>query len=395
MRIAIVHDWFAAYAGSERVVEQMLAVYPQADVFALFDFLAPDQRAFLGGRTVHTSFLQHMPFAQAQYRLYLPLMPLAASTLDVRGYNVVISSSHAVSKGVRTTAGQLHLCMCYAPMRYAWDLRDQYLDVTGLNRGIRGTFVKTVLNMMRRWDLRSSRRIDAFIAISEHIRQRIRAAYGRESTVIYPAVDVDFFTPGGDEGEREDCYVTASRFVPYKRLDLIAAAFAALPNRRLVIIGDGPDVAKVTASAGPNVQLLGHQPKHVLRDYLRRARAFIFAAEEDFGIAPLEAQACGTPVIGYGAGALPETIASLDHPHPTGVLFGEQTVAAIVSAISAFETSASRISREACRQNALRFAPQRFREQFHQYVEQRITRAASERAPAPETPATPATTPRR
>jgi glycosyltransferase involved in cell wall biosynthesis len=370
VRTAIVCDWLVVYAGAERVIEQMLAVYPEAELLALFEFLPADQRAFLGGRPVRTTFLQHMPRARTSYRQYLPLMPAAIATLDVSQYDVVISSSHAVAKGVRTRPDQLHLCMCYSPMRYAWDLRDQYLRETRLDHGLKGWLANGLLDRMQAWDLRTARRVDGFIAISHHIARRIRAAYGRDSTVIYPPVDVDYYTPGES---REGFYLTASRLVPYKRVDLIVGAFASMPDRTLVVIGDGPEMAKVRAKAGPNVRLLGHQPGSVLREHLRRARAFVFAAEEDFGIAPLEAQACGTPVVGYAAGALPETVNGLDTTEPTGVFFADQTADAIVRAVGIFEAESSRLSSEACRRNALRFSPKRFCQEFRDHVERLIS----------------------
>ena len=366
MRIAIVCDWLVLYGGAERVIEQMLAVFPEADLLALFEFLPRDQRAFLGGRRVRTSFLQHMPGARKRYRQYLPLMPAAVATIDVSRYDLVISSSHAVAKGVRTKPDQLHLCMCYSPMRYAWDLRAQYLRETRLDSGFKGWLANGMLDRMQAWDERTSRRVHGFIAISRYIARRIQNAYGRESTVIYPPVDVDFFTP---DGLREEFYFTASRLVPYKRVDLIVEAFSAMPDRTLVVIGDGPEMTKVRSKASPNIRLLGHQPGAVLRDHLRRARGFVFAAEEDFGIAPLEAQACGTPVIGYGAGALPETIVDITDRDPTGVFFRAQTVEAIVEAVRRFEAASPRISREACRRNAMRFTAQRFREEFKAYVD--------------------------
>lgn len=374
MRIAIVHDWLVTYAGAERVLEQMLAVFPEADLYSLIDFVPPDQRAFLGGHPVRTSVVQHLPFARTRYRRYLPILPLAIKQFDLSGYELVLSSSHAVAKGVRTGPEQLHLCMCYSPMRYAWDLQNQYLREAGLDRGFRSVLARYLLYRLRIWDARTAGGVDDFIAISRFIARRIREAYRRDSTVIYPPVDVDYFVPGG---QREEFYLTASRMVPYKRIDVIIDAFAGLPDRRLIVIGDGPEFSRLKAKAGPNVELLGRQPSSVLRDYLQRARAFLFAAEEDFGIAPLEAQACGTPVIGYGRGGLLETVQGLDDSSPTAVFFTDQEPDAVRQAIARFERDGGSITAEACRANAMRFAPGRFRKEFRDYVDARRSEFAA------------------
>lgn len=366
MKIAIVHDWLVTYAGAERVLEEMLAVYPDADLFSLIEYLPESERQFLGGRQVQTSFLQRMPGARKHYRTYLPFMPFAVEQFDLSTYDLVISSSHAVAKGVLTGPDQLHICMCYSPMRYAWDLQDQYLREAGLDRGAKGMATRWLLHRLRLWDARTADGVDRFIAISNFIARRIWKSYRRESTVIYPPVDVDRLTPGGS---REDFYVTASRMVPYKRIDLIVEAFAAMPGKRLVVIGDGPEERRIRGRAGSNVTLLGRQPFEVLRDHLRRARAFVFAAEEDFGIAPLEAQACGTPVIAYGKGGVLETLRGLDSPNPTGIYFNDQSASSVIGAVEEFERESRRISPAACRENALRFAPERFRREFAAVVE--------------------------
>jgi glycosyltransferase involved in cell wall biosynthesis len=371
-----VHDWLVGYAGGERVLQQMLAVYPQADVFSLIDFLGPAERGFLGGRRVHTSFLQRIPGMRKRYRSFLPLMPLAVEQLDLSGYDLVLSCSHAVAKGVLTGPDQLHICFCLSPMRYAWDLQHQYLRETGLDRGVRGALARWILHRMRLWDVRSSTGVDGFIAISHYIARRIWKAYRRKSTVIYPPVDVEAFTPGGT---RDDFYVTASRMVPYKRMDLIVEAFAAMPDRRLVVIGDGPEARRVRGRGAANIEFLGNQPFEVLRDRLRRARAFVFAAEEDFGIAPLEAQACGTPVIAYGKGGALETIRPIGEADPTGLFFEEQTVPSLINAVHRFERESGLIRSEACRENALQFGPERFREELAAYVRRRWRQAESRR----------------
>lgn len=368
--VAIVHDWLVVYAGAERVLEQMLACYPESDLFSLVDFLPADQRAFIRNKPVSTSFIQRLPKARKKYRAYLPLMPLAVEQFDLSAYDLVISSSHAVAKGVLTGPDQLHLCMCYSPVRYAWDLQHQYLRESGLERGIKGWMAKLILHYVRLWDVRTANGVDAFMAISHYIARRIQKVYRRESTVIYPPVDVADFSLCRDKG---DFYVTASRMVPYKKIDLIVEAFTAMPDKKLLVIGDGPDFAKIQAKAGPNIQLLGFAGAEVLRNHLQRARAFVFAAEEDFGITPLEAQACGTPVIAFGKGGALETIVPLREVEcaapSTGVFFYEQSVPAIIAAVGRFEGAGAAITSEACRENALRFAPERFRTEFTAFVE--------------------------
>jgi glycosyltransferase involved in cell wall biosynthesis len=256
-------------------------------------------------------------------------------------------------------------------MRYAWDLQNQYLKEAGLNRGIASVITRWVLHGMRNWDARTGAGVDEFIAISRFVERRIRKVYRRQSTVIYPPVDTDGFTSA--EESREQFYLTASRLVPYKRVDLIVEAFAGLPDRQLVVIGDGPQAPKIRSRPTANVRLLGEQPMSVLLDHLRRARAFVFAAIEDFGIAPLEAQACGTPVIALGKGAALETIRGLDSPQPTGVFFAEQTVEALQCAVALFERESARIAPASCRANALRFRAERFRLEFDRFVRERYT----------------------
>ena len=360
MRVALVHDWFTVYAGAERVVEQILRVLPQADVFALVDFLEGEARRFLQGKSVRVSFIQGLPKARQHYRAYLPLMPLAIEQFDLRGYDLVISSSHAVAKGIITGPDQLHICMCYSPMRYAWDLQHQYLKESGLERGVKSWLARLSLHYLRLWDSRTANGVDVFIAISRYIARRILKVYRREAEVIYPPVDVEAFTLRQD---KEDFYLTASRMVPYKRIDLIVEAFSQMPDKRLVVIGDGPEMPKVRAKAGPNVTLLGYQPFEVLRDYMQRAKAFVFAAEEDFGIAPVEAQACGTPVIAFGKGGAAETVVAGE----TGIFFQNQSVPSLTKAIEEFEKL--RFDPLRVRKNAERFSSERFRREFAALIE--------------------------
>jgi glycosyltransferase involved in cell wall biosynthesis len=365
VRVAIVHDWLVTYAGSERVVEQMIALFPTADVYALIDFLPEADRQFLSGKAVTTSFLQRLPLARRKYPALLPLMPLAIEQFDLSAYDLIISSSHCVAKGVLTGPDQLHVSYVHTPMRYAWDGQHEYLKAEHLSRGPKSWFARWMLHKIRVWDTRTAHGVDSFVANSHFIARRIQKVYGRQAQVIHPPVDVEAFVPSEN---REDFYVTASRLVGYKKIDILVEAFAQLPDKKLIVIGDGPDMKKLRAKAPPNVSLVGHQAFWALRDYLQRARAFLFAAREDFGIVAVEAQAAGAPVIAFGQGGALETIRGLDTPRPTGVLFREQTPASVVQAIRTFENQQHRLHATECRANAARFGIERFRREFFDHV---------------------------
>jgi glycosyltransferase involved in cell wall biosynthesis len=363
VKIAIIHEWLTTYAGSEKVLAAILAEYPQADLFCLIDFMPESDRGWLQGRVPRTSFLQRIPGAGHIYRYLLPLMPFAIEQYDLSDYDVVISNSHAVAKGVITGPDQLHICYCYTPMRYAWDLQNQYLEEAKF-RGLRSLFARVALHKLRIWDYRTACGVDHFITCSNYISRRLYKAYRREATVIYPNVEVDDFDIGR---EREDFYVTSSRMVPYKKIGLIVEAFAAMPERRLVVVGTGPQFKHIKQIATPNVTLLGYQPFPVLRENLKRARAFIFAAEEDFGIAPVEAQACGTPVLAFGRGGASETIVD----GVTGLHFHAQSIEAIRDVVERFEAMGGHFDPIQIRAHAMRFSTRRFRDEFRHFVEAR------------------------
>jgi UDP-N-acetylmuramyl pentapeptide phosphotransferase/UDP-N-acetylglucosamine-1-phosphate transferase/glycosyltransferase involved in cell wall biosynthesis len=361
-KIAVVHDFLYTYAGAERVLEQILEEYPEADVFSLFDFLPPEQRGFLKGRKVTTSFIQKMPLARKKHRAYLPLMPLAIEQLDVSAYDIVISSSYLAAKGVLTRADQLHVCYCHTPVRFAWDLQKQYLAESGLISGLKSILARVILHYIRSWDTHSSNRVDRFITNSHYVADRIGKVYRRESTVVYPPVDVESYQL---HTEKDDFYLTVSRLVPYKKIDLIVETFTKMKDRRLIVIGDGPDMEKIRAKAGPNVTLLGFQPAEHVREYMQRAKAFVFAAEEDFGIVPVEAQACGTPVIAYARGGVTESVID----GRTGAFFRRQTVESVEAAILEFEANEVGWNPLVIRNNAERFSAERFRREFREVVE--------------------------
>jgi len=363
IKVAIVHDWLVTYAGAERLLEEVINCFPEADLFAIVDFIPQNERGFLKDKPVKTSFIQKLPLAKKKYRAYLPFMPLAVEQFDLSVYDIVISSSHAVAKGVITGPDQLHISYVHSPMRYAWDLQHQYLKETGLDRGLKGWLAKRELHKLRMWDLRTANGVDHFLANSRFIARRIWKVYRREATVIYPPVDIDSFTLCE---QKEDFFLTASRMVPYKRIDLIAEAFSLMPDKHLYIIGDGPDFDKVKSKSGPNVELLGYQPFEVLRDYMQRAKAFVFAAEEDFGLVPVEAQACGTPVIAYGKGGALETVIEGE----TGLFFDAQTTSSIIEAIQRFEDMKDSFIPAKIREKSLRFSKDRFQREFMSFVDE-------------------------
>jgi len=352
-----MHDWLPVYGGAERVLEQIINVFPEADLFSMVDLIPEGQRDFLQNKPVRTSFIQKLPFVRTKYRAYLPLMPMAVEQFDFSRYDLILSSSYAVAKGIITGPDQLHICYCHSPIRYAWDLQNQYLAAAGLTKGPKSWLTRAILHYIRSWDAQSATRVDSFMANSEFVARRIEKMYRRQATVIYPPVDLAGFS---FEPEKEDYYVTASRMVPYKRMDLIVEAFSRMPTRELRVIGDGPDFEKIKAKAGPNVKMLGYQSFEVLKEQMQKARAFVFAAEEDFGIAPVEAQACGTPVIAFGKGGVTESVVDGE----TGVFFDAQTVESLQSAVLEFEAADGRFDPVAIRENALRFSAERFRQEF-------------------------------
>ncbi len=360
LKVAIVHEWFVDYSGSERLVEQMLNLFPQADLYAQVEFLPEDLRGFIKNKKVTTSFIQKLPGAKKRYRSYLPLMPLAVEQFDLSSYDLILSSNHAVAKGVITGPDQIHISYVHSPIRYAWDLTHQYLNEANINRGLKGWIAKAILHYIRIWDTRTANGVDRYICNSEFIARRINKVYRRNAAVIYPPVDVDSF---GLCTDKENYYLAASRMVPYKKIGLIVDAFSKMPDKKLIVIGDGPDFKKIKAHAAQNVKLIGFQPTSMLRKYMQKARAFVFAAEEDFGIVPVEAQACGTPVIAYSKGGALETVVD----GQTGLFFDQQTPEDLIRAVERFEQM-DRLNPESIRENALRFSVQNFQDKFKTFV---------------------------
>ena len=366
MRAAIVHDWLVNPGGAENVLKRIIAAFPEADLFAVCDFLSEENRHITHNKKVKTTFIQNLPGSRTNYRSYLPLMPLAIEQIDLSNYDLIISSSHAVAKGVIIAPDQLHVCVCYSPIRYAWDMMHQYLQESGMDRGVKSAVIRYILHRLRSWDSRSANSVDHFIAISNYIAARIEKCYRRKSTVIYPPVDTRRFTLADD---KSDFYLTASRLVSYKRVDVIVRAFNQMPNKRLVVIGDGPEMKKIQTLARDNVQIIGYQSDDVLIRMMQQARGFMFAACEDFGIVPLEAQACGTPVLAYGRGGALETIVD----GVTGIFFSEQSEESIIETVERFEKIETKFNPSLIREHALNFSTERFDREFHSFMNSLLT----------------------
>ena len=364
--IGIVADWLVTYAGSEKVIKEFIEIYPECDLYSIVDFLSDKDRSLFKDKRATTSFIQKLPGSKSKYHKYLPLMPLAIEQLDVSKHNVILSSCHAVSKGVITGPDQLHICYVHSPIRYAWDLQHQYLKEAGLDKGVKGLLAKWLLHKIRIWDYRTVNGVEHFIANSHFIARRIKKVYGRSSTVIYPPVDVNRFTLCE---EKENYYFTASRLVPYKRMDLIVEAFSQMPDKQLVVIGDGSEMAKIKSKATSNIKILGYQSNSVMQEHMQKAKAFVFAAEEDFGITPVEAQACGTPVIAFGKGGALETVRPYGVDKPTGIFFDKQDVPSLIEAVSLFESNVHAFVPMHCRENALRFSVDRFQNEISEFID--------------------------
>lgn len=364
--IAFVRDWLTVYAGADRVMEAVLERHPQAPVYALVYQEENFRGKRLARHPVHVSFIDRLPGGRSHHRLYFPLMPLAIEQFDLGAHETVVSLSHSVAHGVLTRADQLHICYFYTPPRYAWDLYSQYQRDNWFGRGLQRFPARLLLHYFRLWDFASARRPDVVVAASRYVAERVWKHYRREADVIYPPVDVERFEA---TRPREDFFVTVGRLVPYKKIDLIVEAFTRL-NRPLRVIGDGPERARLQRLAGPTIQLLGFQRDAVVKDLLERCNAFVFAADEDFGIAPVEALAAGAPVIAYSRGGTSETVI----PAETGVLFSEQNVESLMEAVRALDTRREQFRPEPIRQSALRFGRERFQREFEDLLERERAR---------------------
>ena len=368
LKYALVHEWLTpkATGGSELVVQEILK-YVDADLYALIDFESVNPQSYLYQRSIQTTFLQKFPKAINGVQKYLPLLPIAIEQLDLNHYDIILSSSHAVAKGVLTNPHQLHICYCHTPMRYAWDLTFDYLKGDRQGKGIQGIIARYILHRLREWDVISANRVDYFIANSQHTAKRIWRCYRRPAKVIYPPVNLDKFE---FQPEKDDFYLTISRLVSYKQICLIVKAFNQL-KKPLIVIGSGSQLSEIRQLAEPHIQILGWQPHNIVKQYIINARAFVYAACEDFGIALVEAQSCGTPVIAYRKGGASETVKDIrQHPQDgTGLLFDVQQPDALVKAVQDFEQLKTNIDPYKCRLQANKFSSTVFQQSYLKYIE--------------------------
>lgn len=361
MKVAIIHDWLVTNAGAEKVLKNILDIYPNADIFSLVDFLnEKDRLDVLNGKFTKTSFLQKLPFAKKHFRNYLPLFPKAIESLNLKGYDLIISSSWAVAKGVKKSKQQLHICYCHTPIRYAWDLYDEY---TFNLKQPKKFLVQKTLQFIKKWDIKSLNRVDFFIANSIFVQNRIKKTYKRDSKVIYPSANIDKFTLNET---KEDFYLTACRLVPYKKTKLIVEAFNEMPDKKLVVIGSGEEYESIKKIAKENITLLGYQEFDNMIKYMQTSKAFVYAAVEDFGIVPIEAMACGTPVIALNAGGTAETVKD----GFSGVHFETQTKEDIVKAVQRFETMD--FNYKTISEEAKTYSEERFKNEFEQFITSKI-----------------------
>ncbi len=365
MKVAIVQEWLVTVGGSDKVVKAILDVFPDADIYTLVAKKEVCDELGIPWEKVHTSFIQKMPLGTKKHRAYLPLFPFAIEQFNLRGYDVVISSSHCVAKGVLTKADQLHICYCHSPIRYCWDMYNEYLEESHLDKGFKSWLVRLMLHPIRQFDAIAGSRVDYYISNSDYVGQRIRKTYRRKATTIHPNIDISNFELCND---KQEYYLASSRLVAYKKIDTIIEAFNQMPDKKLVVIGGGPNLEAYRKLAKDNVTVMGYQPFDVLKDKMQHAKAFVFAADEDFGMIPIEAQSCGTPVIAYGHGGSLETV----NGGKTGLFFYEQTPEAIVEAVNKFEAMGSQPFAPAdCRQWAEGFSEKRFKREIKEFVEEK------------------------
>jgi len=357
MKVAFVHDWLTGMRGGEKVLESLCDLFPQAPIYTLIHIRGSVSEK-IESHPILTSFLGHAPMVKKHYRNYLPFFPKAIEQFDLRNFDLIISSSHCVAKGVIPPPNATHICYCHTPMRYIWSHYNDYLGSHRIGLWKR-MLLPSVVNYLRSWDVESSQRVNQFISNSQAVADRIRRYYGRESTVIYPPVDVDFFTPSN--GSREDFFLIVTALVPYKRIDLAVETFNRL-GHRLKIAGNGPEIKKLRRMAGPNIEFLGRVESGQLRELYRKAIALIQPGEEDFGIGVVEALACECPVIAYGRGGALESVREAE----TGLFFNDLSVASLTEIVDRARTL--RFNKPLMRESALRFSPERFKAEFQSFI---------------------------
>lgn len=360
MKKALIHDILVQNGGAEKCLASFTSIWDDFDIFSIVDNLSPEEReTMLKGKMSKTSFIQKLPFSKKLFRHYFVFYPYAVEQFDFSEYELIISSSFSVCKGILTRPDQIHISYVHSPVRYAWDLYHQFLREANLEKGILSIPIKWMLHYLRNWDAGTANRPDYYIANSKYVAKRIKKLYDKEAQVIYPPVNCSNFRIGSNE--TGDYYFTSSRMVPYKKINLIVEAFSKIPNKKLIVGGIGPDFNKIKKTATSNVVLLGYLDQSRLLSLIQDSKAFIFAAEEDFGIAPIEAQACGIPVIAFGRGGVLETIvgsyasANTIKASDTGVLFEQQTTESLLNAISVFEENEHKFDKETIRNQALKF----------------------------------------
>lgn len=365
MKVAIIQEWLVTVGGSDKVVKAILDVFPDADIYTLVAKKEICDELGIPWEKVHTSFIQKMPLGTKKHRAYLPLFPFAIEQFDLRGYDIIISSSHCVAKGVLTKADQLHISYVHSPIRYCWDMYNEYLEESNLHKGLKSWLVRMMLHPIRKFDAITANRVDYYISNSDYVGQRIRKTYRRQATTIHPNIDISNFELCED---KSNYYLASSRLVAYKKIDIIIEAFNKMPDKKLIVIGGGPNLESYKKLAGTNVNVMGYQPFDVLKEKMQHAKAFIFAADEDFGMIPIEAESCGTPVIAYGHGGSLETV----NEGKTGMFFYEQTADAIVAAVNEFESKGEKpYDYQECRRWAERFSEDRFKKEIKEFVEEK------------------------
>jgi glycosyltransferase involved in cell wall biosynthesis len=367
LKVALVHDWLTGMRGGEKCLEILCELYPEADLYTLL-YVKNQLSPVVERMNIKTSFIQALPMAAKYYRYYLPLFPTAIEQLDLKGYDLVVSTSHCVAKGILPMPDSLHICYCFTPMRYVWDMHFEYFKKSHL--GFQKVSVPFLSNYLRMWDVTSSHRVDFFVAISRHVQKRIRKFYGRESIVIYPPVDCDFFHPLPNSDPRGNYFLMVTAFAPYKRVDLVIRAFNQL-GKPLLIVGDGQERGRLEKLAMKNIQFLGWQSNEEVRNFYSGCRAFLFPGEEDFGIAPVEAQACGKPVIAYGKGGVLESVTPFPKQNFTGVFFDHPTHESLIQAIDLFERNVDQFDSQQIRKNALQFRRNSFRDKIRSFIDEK------------------------
>lgn len=364
-RVAIIHDWLIDFAGSERVLEQILHLFPHADLFTLVNHMPSHDLQRLQFRTINTSFLQCAPGIAKHLSKYLPLMPLAIEQFDLTGYDLIISSSHCVAKGVIVPPDALHLCYCHSPMRYAWDMQSVYLRTENLWSGPSSWFARATFHYLRQWDSRTGHGVDAFAANSDFVAKRILKSYRRDAAVIHPPVELcTTAVPVPFASRRANQLVTLGRLVGYKNVELMCQAMERLPEHHLTVIGDGPLKSHLIKIAPNNVQFVGHLPSSDAQDLIRHAQGFLFCAVEDFGIAPVEALGLGTPVIAPSRGGARDYIQAGEN----GIFISELNATGVAHAISELGSSPT-ITPERCRESSQRFSSTHFKSRLGEWVE--------------------------